>query len=326
MKAAARNLLGTLATGYILFFGSERLFWSAWRSSDSLPDQLITWLAYSALAYLFLATLSVMRVGSFWPLFLAGAIYGWLTEGGLASTLYGTEASAPFPFSIAITALSWHALLSVAVVWFATGRALTAARPKPLLLLVTGLGIYWGVWSTFLWRESPPIVPSALAFLGHASVASLLLAGAWWLSFRTEAHRLRPGWLGTSLSVCLVGAFYVQHVLRLGMIAMILLPVLLAVTFAALGRHRAATTNRETALFSRCPKTSRFALLLLLPLVATATYGVAGWLHLERVQVAAIVYFGVTGPLGALLFLTAFLRCLRPLRGPDHPPQPNAAD
>jgi hypothetical protein len=35
-----------LANGYILFFFSERVFWSFWRTGDTLTEFLITWFAY----------------------------------------------------------------------------------------------------------------------------------------------------------------------------------------------------------------------------------------------------------------------------------------
>lgn len=94
MKRAAHNLLLSLVNGFILFVFSERPFWSVWRPGDSLPDLIVTCLAYSTLAYLFLAIVWLFRVNDVWSLFLAGAVYGWLTEGGLMHTLYGTGESA----------------------------------------------------------------------------------------------------------------------------------------------------------------------------------------------------------------------------------------
>jgi hypothetical protein len=82
----------------------------------------VTWLAYSTLAYLFLATVRLFRADDVWSVYLAGAVYGWLTEGGLIHTLYGTEESAPFPISLIITGVSWHALISVLVGWYAHGQ------------------------------------------------------------------------------------------------------------------------------------------------------------------------------------------------------------
>ena len=45
---ASTNLLVALGTGYVLFFYSERLFWTVlWPNAES-PELAITWLAYSA--------------------------------------------------------------------------------------------------------------------------------------------------------------------------------------------------------------------------------------------------------------------------------------
>ncbi|MHB9007903.1 MAG: hypothetical protein ACYDC1_13330, partial [Limisphaerales bacterium] len=57
-----RNLATALATGFILFFFSERLFWTAFRPGDSVADLIVTWLAYSVLAGVFLNVVSRLRV------------------------------------------------------------------------------------------------------------------------------------------------------------------------------------------------------------------------------------------------------------------------
>jgi len=51
MKRAATNFGQSLAIGFILFFFSERLFWSVWRDKNSIGNQMITWLAYSTTTY-----------------------------------------------------------------------------------------------------------------------------------------------------------------------------------------------------------------------------------------------------------------------------------
>ena len=54
MRRWARKLVVVLATGYILFFYSERMFWSFLRPGDTLTDLLLTWVVYSLLAWVFL--------------------------------------------------------------------------------------------------------------------------------------------------------------------------------------------------------------------------------------------------------------------------------
>lgn len=48
-----------------------------------------------------------------------------------------------------------------------------------------------------------------------------------------------------------------------------------------------------------------------MPIAATASYAAAGALGLERVPVASIVYFWITGPAGFLLALVAMIQCAR---------------
>lgn len=310
MKRASRNLLLALLNGFVLFFFSERLFWSVWRPGDSIPDLVVTWLAYSTLAYLFLAMVWFFRVNHVWALYLAGAIYGWLTEGGLIHTLYGTEASAPLPLSLSITGLSWHALITVLVGWYATARALTASRPAWTAIVAGGIGLFWGCWATFLWRESPPVVTPVAQFFAYAAAMTLMLAGAWWLNFRVGLVRFRPGWTGTILCVAVLGAFYVQHVLRLGWRPLVVLPAVLLTALVPLWRHRQRQPGDVAILVDRLVP-SNLPWLAWMPIVATAVYAAAQPLGLGQVPVASIVYYGITGPAGVLLLGVAVIRCVR---------------
>src|SRR4051812_31155712 len=103
-----KRLLSVLACGYILMFYSEHVFWAHIRPEDSLLGYVATWLLYSLLAFVFLAIIGHFHVRSVWAVFLAGALFGWLTEGVIIQTTYES-----LPLSISFTALSWHALLSV---------------------------------------------------------------------------------------------------------------------------------------------------------------------------------------------------------------------
>lgn len=321
MKRATHNLLLALVNGFILVFFSERLFWSVWRPGDALPDQVITWLAYSALAYVFLATVWFFRANDIWSFYLAGAIYGWLTEGGLIHTLYGTEESAPFPISLCITGLSWHALLSVLVGWYATARALTSSRSRWVALLSTGIGMFWGGWSTFLWKENPPIVTPVASFFAYAFGLTAILAGAWWLNFRAGVVRFRPGWAGTLFSLCLIGAFYVQHVRRLGWLPLVVLPSVMCLALVPLWRHRRSQSGGKPITGDRVVPVNLLGLALM-PVVATAVYAAARPLGLDQLPVASIVYYWITGPAGFGVLVVAVIQCAR--RRPLSMPGQNA--
>jgi hypothetical protein len=308
MKHGAHNLLLALANGFILFVFSERLFWSVWRPGDSIPDLIVTWLAYSTLAYLFLSIVWLFRVNTVWSLYLAGAVYGWLTEGGLIHTLYGTEASAPFPVSLSITALSWHALISVLVGWYATACALTTNRARWMAMISTGVGVFWGCWATFLWQENPPVITPVAHFLGYSSGITILLAGAWWLNFRAGVTWFRPGWVGTILSVLIIGTFYVQHVRRLGWLPLVVLPAVLSVALVPLWLHRQRQSGAPALIEDR-PVRWNLAYLGLTPIAATAVYAAAKPLGLDRVPIASIVYYWVTGPAGFAMLVIAIYQC-----------------
>ncbi len=49
LRQSGRNLLCALATGYILFVFSERIFWTAWLPNDSLVERIVMWLLYYVL-------------------------------------------------------------------------------------------------------------------------------------------------------------------------------------------------------------------------------------------------------------------------------------
>jgi hypothetical protein len=304
MLRAFTNLLQALATGYILFFFSERLFWTVWWPGTRLPEVILTWLIYSTIAYLFLAVVSWSRAADFWSVFLAGAAYGWLVEGALANTLYGTQPSAPFPASISITGLSWHALISVMLGWWATEKALTANRPKMLICVLAGVGLLWGMWAMFPRRETPPIQTSAGEFFANAALLTLGLAMAWWLRFRAGPFEFRPGALGLVLCAVPPGLFYLEQVRALGIRPLAILPVVLTAALVPLYRHR------------RCPfhgadvpaidfRPGRLVVFLILPIVATLVYAGAVALKADRSAIIPLAVYSITGLGGALLFVVA---------------------
>jgi hypothetical protein len=155
MRCWARKLAVILATGYILFFYSERMFWSLLRSGDKPADFLLPWVVYSIMAWVFLLLIRKCRIASFPAVFLAGAVFGWLAEGGVVDTLYGNKDN-PFPASISFTGLAWHALISVGVGWYWQARLLTTGHRKKLALfsVAVGRGLWAGWWPAELGRAN----------------------------------------------------------------------------------------------------------------------------------------------------------------------------
>ena len=211
------NLQVNLAAGFLMFFFSERLFWTVFKPGDQIVDLVITWLAYSVLGCVFLNILKRCGGSELPRVALAGGVYGWLAEGALVGTLYGTESSAPFPLSIVQTALSWHMLISVVVGWhFLTGAIRQGSLIKTALISA-GVGLFWAAWAPFQWRETPPVIVPFWTFVAHAALTGTLLAIACGILSGSAWNRYKPGWFGLGLSALILAVFYSQQIKALGL-------------------------------------------------------------------------------------------------------------
>lgn len=307
-----QQFLVSISVGYILFFYSERIFWAViWPDTSSI-SLLLTWLAYSAVTYLFLCTITTFRASNASSLYLSGAMFGWLVEGGIASTLYGTEGSAPFPWSISITGLAWHTLISVMIGWWATGRAISSKSFWPMTGLQIATGCFWGVWGMFPRQETPPVLATWFSFGVQAIIWTIGLMLCWHYLTRVDLQAFRAGRIGTGISVMIVGVFYSQHAIALGWITL-MLPLLLTGTLLILAIRR----DQRSQLPQFDAFKSRHSVLFpLLPLSATVTYAIGishGWDHWP---IAATVY-EVGGWMGFACLLIAALGCLK---RPKHSP------
>lgn len=304
-----RNLGLSLASGFVLCFFSERLFWSAFRPGDSIGDLVVTWLAYSVLACLLINVVSRFRVHRAEQVFLAGAIYGWLAEGALVGTLYGTEASAPFPVSIVCTGLSWHALISVLVGWHFLRRSFLEFRPWKALGWSAGIGLFWGLWGTFLWREAPPVIVSIPAFATHAFVCTVLLMLSYAVMRRLPPESSRPGWIGLGFSVLLLGVFYVQQVRSLGFLPLILLPVLVGGALLILRKARQVAPEPASGTRADPPAMRNLLCLLAIPITATSTYAIQYTTGFKGIP--PIVIFAATAIVSLFVMAWALFRIRR---------------
>ena len=303
-----RHLGLILASGTILFFFSERLFWAVARPGDTWRDLALTWLVYVLSGYLFLTLLYAFRVNGRESLFVAGAAFGWLIEGVWVLTLYGTEPSAPFPLSIVITGLSWHALISVLCGWYGARWALTRWGVRGALLYALAAGILWGLWAPFTWSEVPPIVASVPAFFTHAILASALFVLSLWLLEALRLDQFRPGRVTVALVILLHVAGFVAGPMRIaGIWSLVILPPLLGLVLILLWMSRNVITEHQTILEagSRTAPLAAYLGLLVLPFVATATYAAALALRPGWPPVHQFVFFA-TGVAGGVYFL----RCI----------------
>jgi hypothetical protein len=262
-----------------------------------LLDLVITWVAYSVLAGVFLTALSRFQVRTLSALFLCAALYGWLVEGVLAGTLYDA-----FPLQISWTGLAWHALLSACAGWYGLGAALRNSTRRTALV-AAGLGGFWGAWAITWWQpEEGGIVTPLPAFASHAFLQGGMLAAAFALAPRlVQPHSYTARW-GTITLITVLAAWFLLVTLPHHPFSLMIATVLFTLTVLTLHRSRTQPGASSTVLadYLQPPPWKRYAALLVLPTCAVLVYA----LFLQGGQPVAthIVAFWIMMPLGFVAY------------------------
>ena len=300
-----------LAIGYILFFLSERVFWSFWRPGDNLPEFLVTWIAYCLLGWIFLDLVRRFKVASFPPLYLAGAVFGWVGEGVVVDTLYGNSTN-PFPLSISFTGLAWHAMLSVGVGFYLIGKALTDEKPTRTALISLAVGIGWGLWAVWwpaeLGKETDT---SVWGFASHAVLCSIPFLLSWLILGLTHPDWFQSSNLATILLWGLVVVIFVAARVPARPSAALTLPTLLLLCVVGL-RSYARREQRPDVLDAILGnvRPQNVLVLILVPVSAIVVYAVFRSLNL--VVPTNVVLYVITMPLGFFFFFGSFWVIFRP--------------
>jgi hypothetical protein len=221
------------------------------------------------------------KVASFSPLFLCGAVYGWVAEGVVVDTLYG-NATNPFPLSISFTGLSWHALLSVGVGWYLIGRALNEERPTKISLISLVVGVGWGMWALWWPAElGKEVDTSVIGFVRHALVSSMPFLLSWLVLGLAGPDWFQTGKVATFVLWGLVLAIFVAGRVPSRPSAALILPPLLLLCAVGLHRNRLAEERPDLLdgiLGQLRPK--NVIALILMPLAAIAVYAVCRSLNM----------------------------------------------
>jgi hypothetical protein len=295
LKTSLHTLSASLVTGYIFFYYSELVFWARPRPEDSLLNWVQTWLAYSLMAFLFLAAVHTFHARSLPAVFLCGAFFGWLGEGVLVQTAYED-----LPLSLSFTGLAWHALISVLAGWYGLQKALRhGLRQSLLAALFTGLFVwFWGV--CWLYEEPQTSVTPGVFAVYHL-VASLPLMASLSLVPKIFARPFAP----SRWTVWIVGglflALFVIGAVPAAPLAAVILPALMILLYAGLRRNRLRESRQSVLEMLAQPAPRRHYLtILLIPLIASALYSIY-WLTGLRLPTNWVVYL-VTTPAGFIRF------------------------
>lgn len=324
MKNFFRRVVVALATGFILVYYGELVFWATPDREGMDGGGIIgVWLAYSAMAYPFLCVVSLFRVREGWAVFLAGAFYGWYEEGIVMQTMYG-QPDQPFPASLSFTGLAWHALIDVWIGWYWMRRLLAQNCRGKTAAVAAGIGLFYGVWAIFWWNEPPPPMKEWLdagrsdivlvRFSIFALASTMFLALAHWLYNRARPCEFKP----TKMELWLLGGatllYFVLVTVPAAPKALWVLPPLMGITLAALYVNSTHEARPDAIVaFAEPVQPLNYLLLLLIPLTAIAVYFVALACH-ARLPTNLLVYY-VTTPLGALLWIASVVMVLRRARG-----------
>lgn len=272
-----RRILTALATGYVLYFFSETMFWGRFNPETPQHEFIASWIVYSLFAYMMLTVISRFHVRSFWSLFLAGAVYGWIGEGIYVQTMYDN-----FPLHISFTGLAWHALLSVCAGWYLLRHTLAHGSALRLALLSIAWGLFWGLWSVFWWIELGTKTPLE-DYIAYATLAGVLLVIALFVEnlvqpkeFGSSAWEAWPLVGIAALWFCYVT---IPNTRIVGLppftapISILVLPPLLGVVFYALRTNRRSEPQPDVLFELKSnPPFYRYLIVLLIPFTTITVY------------------------------------------------------
>jgi hypothetical protein len=320
-----RRGLGVLVVAAVATTFSEVFYW--YSGGTDYPGRVVFYLIPTTAL---LWTLARFPTGGWPAIVLAGAVYGFVTEGVLTGIVYGAF---PFdPFAISYTALAWHAPLTVGFGLLLLHRLLARGTPARTLGAIAGFGAFWGGWALQLQlpadddTEIPGLGPlvgdvAVLTFACYTAAATAVVAvGHLVLGrlIRTEDLQVRRPW---ALLMLLAGiASLALLVLPSVWWAPLELAVLLGCCLFALARWQQPRPSRSPAppvlpLLTEPIPTRRLAYLAALPAAAVATYATGVALDpsdnsLQALQTAIVTSQSL---LGATLFLLAvWIACRRP--------------
>ena len=303
-NSVSRRIAFALIVAAIMVVFSEKLYWYV--TGYGVVDLL---LGYFFPTYVLLWLIDAFRVRRIGPLFLAAAVFGFLTEGVLVGTLY--EGGPLGWFNVSYTSLAWHAPLSVLFGWWWLGRRLAAGSLRGLAAACAGVGLLWGLWALAWWLPENAADPALLAqgarlgpwpvgdFALHAFAFTTLLAAAHWLLGRGAAlPAFRPSAAEALLVMGGLLFFYVGVLVAVPWAPLKLLP-LLALALAGLWRNRRRATPGSTLAEGRGPaRPAALLALFAMPAAAVAVYSVAAALQPPVAFIYAVTAGGLVLGLG----------------------------
>lgn len=222
---------------------------------------------YTLFTYPMLVALSYFNVRSLSGLLLAGALFGWATEGITIPVIYEE-----IPVSFIFPSIGWHALIDVLLGWYFLRLAMRKLGWFTLGLVFILLGVAWGMWATWFWA------PDAMAPISAQDFELLVAVTAgFWLMGMVLADRFgRAEFKVSKWELGVVGTVYLGLFWIIALpylpLSLLILP-LIGATVLALWRGKAGRGVTVLArLHPHRPRWWAYLLALLTPLSAALVY------------------------------------------------------
>ncbi len=292
LRSRLRLVVGS---SLILWAISERMFWSFWRPDEHVLEVGLTLVMYMLATYCMLLGIQYFRISSLPGMVAAGALYGWITEGVIAMTIFG-PGGIPLPFSISWTGLAWHMPLSVIAGWWWYHHALHTSWWVSVRYASIA-GLLWGIWSMTWFFEAVPIITTVGAYAAHAfTLTTLMIIGHYLMQVKVAAFQASR--IETLIIVGLVLTFFVGITIpTVGTMAVIL--VLLFGVLGWMGYQSRRQCREPAILVSLTAPVSVKNLLTmyLMPLIATVFYAlmVSGYMPLFPVNYLVLISTTIGG-------------------------------
>ncbi len=290
LKAFLHRLAAAYGSAIILMFFSEYFFvneqpvaelLTTLKSSPVLAIPAFVSFAgfYTLFTYPMLMALSYFNVRTLSGLFLAGALFGWATEGLTIPVIYQD-----MPVSFVFPSIGWHALIDVLVGWYLVRLGMRRLGPFGNGVMFIALGIAWGFWATWFWGAGEgmaPLTPNDFVLLAVVSSGFWLLGMG--LSNRFGAMAFKASrWEVAFIIVVALGLS--------GMVAYPYLPLSLAIVplvgLSILAMWRGRTFGGGQTVLQRLAEKPvpnwTYLLALLTPMSAIPTYF---WAFEAKIQV-----------------------------------------
>ncbi len=296
-----RRVLTALASGYVIYFFSETLFWGRFNPETPTGEFVAAWLVYSLMTMILLTVISRFRVRSFWSLFLAASIYGWTAEGIYVQTMYDK-----LPSSISFTGLAWHAMFSVCMGWYALRWVLAHGSVWRLATVSLSLGLFWGLWSVFWWIELGTKTPRE-EYVYYAVLSGILLVIALALENVVQPKDFRASAWEAWILFGIAATWFVLIVAAASPWKMLVLVPLMTVVFLALRKNRRDEDRPDLMHFLRADVAwYRYLFVFLTPFSAIAVYLIV-WLGGQGLPTNYVVY-ALSTPAGFVFLVVSLIK------------------